>query len=167
MKTIEILKVYSKYVKVINNPSSDIIKKFQGCVKWLEENCEDTKVKGTIKLAIVNNTIKVLSERNFRFNEQPTWTKSYNKEFFDLLEKLKKNYKNNDSNPWKVLLGRMYRFLDKIEENSTVYLYFWHHLSVQLIGWMLDSATRDVNHLASAENEEQLERYLNNLQLQP
>lgn len=162
MKTIEILNTYTKYNEAIKSTKINVTEKFGKFMKWLEENCEDSDIETTVKLATIHNTLKVLGERNYRYNESPEWTKTYNEEFFDLLKKLKDADKayDNDTNPFKVFVGRMFKFLKKM--NTTMYLYYWGHLYVQAFGGLLEAQTRKANQLARAENEEELARYLKN-----
>lgn len=160
MKTFDVLQVFNKYKEAIKSPRINVIEKFGKFMEWLHENCEDTSIESTIKLATIHNTLKVLGRKNFRYNESPEWTKTYNEEFFDLLQKLKEAFKSDENTPLKVFVGRMFNFLGKM--NTTMYLYYWSHLYIQALGGMLEEQTRKANQLARVENEEELERYLKN-----
>lgn len=156
MKAIEILNIYTKYNEVIKRPTTEVIVRFENFMKWLEENCEDSDIESTVKLATIYNTLKVLRKRDYRFNASPEWTKSYNEEFFELLKRLEKADKSYDSDttPFKVFAGRMFEFLKKM--NTTMLLYYWGHLYTQVFGGMLEEADKKTKQLARVENEEEL-----------
>ena len=161
---MEKLKVISTYARYINNldTATDVVECYEKMKQYLNKNCFHTVLWRVLLFATINETIKLLKQKNFNFKaSSDEWDSDGLSTFFQLLKLTKKYWVTQQEDSFIINQAKLLKLLLENLHSTYTELYCWGIFKQDLAMKLFVEDSKKAKELLNASTEEEVEVILN------